>query len=270
MASLDASSPRTVSMPRICALERQYYGALLSMAVIDLLLSSIFLALSGKLWIIVFRLPEVFVFLVALMLAGGYQLFRPIRHFLATGEGREAAIMRASRLGAMTTVWLVIVACLFTISSFLVTPFLVFDIPLTQDVVFILVGRALAWVVLLPYVSIFMVHEYLRTLRRRLFEDFGITTPSGTALLGRKLALVFVGGALVPAASIAITLLLVPDHGTAAFRRDYYDDPGRRDCVVARVLGHSALHDSRVSLAVGWYASDRAGRGRWPCRDRDG
>ena len=198
-------------MPRICALERQYYGALLSMAVIDLLLSSIFLALSGKLWIIVFRLPEVFVFLVALMLAGGYQLFRPIRHFLATGEGREAAIMRASRLGAMTTVWLVIVACLFTISSFLVTPFLVFDIPLTQDVVFILVGRALAWVVLLPYVSIFMVHEYLRTLRRRLFEDFGITTPSGTALLGRKLALVFVGGALVPAASIAITLLLVPE-----------------------------------------------------------
>lgn len=211
MASIDAPFSAPLPVPRLGHAERNFYLSLLSMAAIDLLLSGLFLALSGKLWIIVFRLPEILFFLVGINLAGGYWLFRPIRHFLQTGSGRDAATARAARLGKMTTVWVIVVSTLFTCSSFFITPFVVFDIPFTTEIMYILVGRALAWVVLLPYVAVFVLQEYLRNLRRTLFDEHGIVVPPGRSLLGRKLALVFIGGAVVPAASIAITLLLVPE-----------------------------------------------------------
>lgn len=79
------------SLPQISRLERRYYLALLSMAVIDLAMSALFLALSGKIWVIALRIPEVLAFLGLLTLTGGYVLFAPIRHLLHTGEGLDTA-----------------------------------------------------------------------------------------------------------------------------------------------------------------------------------
>lgn len=181
------------------------------MAAVDLLLSGLFLWLSGKLWVIVLRLPEVLTILVAVNLMGGAVLFAPIRRFLNTGDGEAEAIARAARLGLLTTRWVIVVAALFTFSSFFVTPFILFDVPVTREIVAILVGRALAWIVLLPYVATFVMQEYLRHMRGTLFDEHDIVIPPGQAKLGRKLVLVFLGGAIVPAASIAITLTLVPE-----------------------------------------------------------
>jgi hypothetical protein len=82
----DVIGPR----PRLSRLEGQYYLALLSMAVIDLFLSAVFLHLSGKLWLIGLRLPEVIVLLGIVPLIGGRMLFAPIRHFMATVRKRPA------------------------------------------------------------------------------------------------------------------------------------------------------------------------------------
>lgn len=211
LASIDATNTANRAMPKLERLEQRYYLSLISMAVIDLTLFSIFLLLSGKFSLIVLRLPEVCAFLIFLNLIGAFRLFRPIRHFLLTGQGRDAAEVRAARLGPMTAIWVTIVSLLFTISSFIITPFVFFDVPLTPEVAFILVGRALTWFVLLPYVAVIMLQEYLRLLRRSLYEDYGIAVPAGHSKLGRKLVLIFLGGAVVPAVSIAITLLMVPE-----------------------------------------------------------
>jgi len=211
MVSVADTNPTDYPATAMTRLEQKYYLTLLSMALVDLCLSGVFLMLSGKPSVIFLRLPEGLVFLVALNLAGGYWLFAPIRQFLASGEGRDEAIKRASKLGPLTLRWAVIVSILFTLSSFFVTPFLVFKVPQTPEVMAILVSRALTWVVLLPYVAGFVLQEYLRLLRRRIFEDQGILVPAGRASVGRKLALILLGGVVVPAVSIGITLLLVPE-----------------------------------------------------------
>jgi len=174
-------------------------------------MSGVFLALSGKPLVILWLLPEILLFLVILNIAGGYRLFAPIRRFLATGEGRDEAVKRASTLGGMTMKWAVFVSVLFTLSSFFISPFVFFGVPYTPEVMAILIGRALTWVVLLPYVAAFVLQEYLRTLRRTIFEEHGVLVPAGRASVGRKLALILLGGVVVPAVSIAITLLLVPE-----------------------------------------------------------
>lgn len=213
MTTIDTRSPYAAVriLPRVSRLEGRYYLALLSMAAIDLFLSAIFLQLSGKLWIIALRLPEILVFLVLLTLTGGTILFAPIRQFIETGDGRQEAQKRAARLGVLTTRWVVAVSVLFTVWSFLVAPFVIFDVPVTRDVLAILAGRALAWIVLLPYVAIFAVQAYMRHLRRMLFDRFDMIVPPGTARLGRTMALILMGGAIVPGLSIAITLTLVPE-----------------------------------------------------------
>ena len=192
-------------------LEARYFLALLSMAALDLFLSAIFLHLSGTSWLIFLRLPEVIVFLVIVPLAGGRFLFAPIRRFIQTGQDRRAACERAARLGSLTVIGAAVAAALFTIWSFLLAPFLLFDVEITRDVVFILAGRAVAWVVMLPYVAAFAMQEYTVYLRRALFDRYGMVVPPGQAQLGRKMALILLGGALVPGVSIAITLMLVPE-----------------------------------------------------------
>lgn len=107
--------------------------------------------------------------------------------------------------------WVTIVATIFTVWSFLIMPFLVFDVEPTPEVMAILIGRAVAWMVLLPYVAVFAVQTSMRGLRRELHERFGATIRPGGARLDRKIAFILLGGALVPGASIAITLMLVPE-----------------------------------------------------------
>ena len=245
MTTIDA--PSVSAHPRfgLTGLERRYWLALLSMAATDLFLSAVFLQLSGKFWLIALRLPEILAFLVVLTLAGGYRLFGPIRHFLHTGDGIAEARERAARLGPMTTLWVIAVSTLFTIWSFFVTPFLVFDVEMTIEIMVILVGRALAWVVLLPYVAIFAVQEYLRRLRRVLFEDYGMVVPPGKAMLGRKMALILLGGAIVPGASIAITMILVPEISPITGQP--------RSVVIATTLIGTAL-----ALALAFWATERS------------
>ncbi len=239
--------PSSIDRPRfgLSRLERRYWLALLSMAAIDLFLSAVFLQLSGKLWIIALRVPEVFVFLVVLTLAGGYRIFGPIRHFLRTGNGAAAAQERAARLGPMTTKWVIAVSILFTIWSFFIAPFVIFDVEMTREIMFILIGRALAWIVLLPYVAIFAVKEYLRHLRRVLFDRYGMVVPPGRAMLGRKMALILLGGAIVPAASIAITLTLVPEISPITGQP--------RTVVIATTLIGAA-----TALALAFWATERS------------
>ena len=245
MTTIDAISVSATSRLGLSRLERRYWLALLSMAAIDLFLSAVFLQLSGKLWIIALRLPEIFIFLVVLTLAGGYRLFGPIRHFLRTGEGAEEARERAARLGPMTTLWVTAVSILFTIWSFFIAPFLIFDVEMTREIMFILVGRALAWIVLLPFVAIFAVQEYLRHLRRVLFDRYGMVVPPGRAMLGRKVALILLGGAIVPGVSIAITLTLVPEISPITGQP--------RSVVIATTLIGTA-----VALALAFWATERS------------
>ena len=246
MTTIDTTGSDVIGpRPRLSRLEGQYYLALLSMAVIDLFLSAVFLHLSGKLWLIGLRLPEVIVLLGIVPLIGGRMLFAPIRHFMATGQGEEAARDRASNLGRLTTLWVTAVATVFTIWSFFVTPFLIFGVDTTPDVMFILIGRALAWIVLLPYVAIFAMQEYMRGLRRELFDRYAMVVPPGRALLGRKLALILMGGAIVPGASIAITMTLVPEISPITGQP-------RSVVIITTLIGAS------IALALAFFATQRS------------
>ena len=235
----------TDARPGTSGVEWRYRAALLSMAAVDLGLSFLFLVLSAKPGVILLRLPEVGLILVGLNLWGATRLFAPIRRFLATGEGREAAAARAARLGALTTRWAVAVGLVFTFVSFLVTPFAVFSLEPTAEVLAILAARALAWSVLLPYVAIFCTQEALRHLRRHLAEAHGIHVRPGHVRLGRRLALVFVGGAIVPALSIAVTLTLVPEFSPIT---------GQPRSVVV----WTTLAGASVALGVAFWATERS------------
>lgn len=187
-----------------------FYAALLSMAALDLLLSGLFVTLAGRPWALLARLPEVVVFLVALNLAGGWWLARPVARMLAGTGPHAAGLERLGVLGAWAGYWATGVSALFALSSFLVTPFVVHGLPPEPGVLAVLAARAVAWVVLLPYVAYFLVHEHLRGLRLRLWRDHGLTAPPGRERIGVKLALVVLGGAFVPGLSIALTIALVP------------------------------------------------------------
>jgi len=196
------------SLGRKC--EWRYRIALLSMAGLDFLLSGLFLAMSGNFDAIVLRLPEILSMLVVANLIGGHRLFRPIRLFLDGKGDADAAVARLARLSVQSGYWALAVAAVFSTSSFLVTPFIFYDLPAEPAVVAILVARALAWVVLLPYVAYFLLHEQARQLRILFWEKYAIAVPAGTGRLGTKLALIVRGGAFVPGLSIAVTILLVP------------------------------------------------------------
>ncbi len=187
-----------------------YAAALTSMGWLDLFLWGVFCALAGTPAAILARLPEVAIFLVALNLLGARLLFAPVARHLQGAGSAEAARERLGRLARLSGLWALLVAALFSASSFLVTPFLVWGLPLTADTVALLVARALAWCLLLPYVAYFLVAEHVRRLRLALFERDGMIAPTGEASLTLKLALVVAGGALAPGASIAATLALVP------------------------------------------------------------
>jgi signal transduction histidine kinase len=193
-----------------CKCEWRYRIALLSMAGLDLLLSGLFLTMSGHVGAIMLRLPEIVSVLVVANLIGGHRLFRPIRLFLDGRGDAAAAVARLARLSVLSGYWALAIAAPFSTSSFLVTPFVIYGLPAEPAIVAILVARALAWVVLLPYVAYFLIHEQTRRLRILFWEKYAIMVPAGAGRLGTKLALIVRGGAFVPGLSIAVTILLVP------------------------------------------------------------
>ena len=200
------ATPESVRMPSLLG----YHAALLSMAVLDLLLSGLFVIMAGRPWALLARLPEIVVILVALNLAGAWWLSRPVARMLAGTGPVEAGLARLGVLGAWTGYWATGVSAVFAVSSFLVTPFVVYDLPVEPTVLAVLAARAVAWVVLLPYLAYFLVHEQLRHLRLRLWRDHGLVAPPGRERIAVKLALVVLGGAFVPGLSIALTIALVP------------------------------------------------------------
>lgn len=187
-----------------------YYAALLSMAALDLLLSGLFVTMAGKPEALLARLPEVAVFLVALTLSGGWWLARPVARMLAGTGPQAAGLARLAVLGAWTGYWATAVSALFAVSAFLVTPFVIYGLPAEPAIIAVLAARAVAWVVLLPYLAYFLVHEQLRRLRLRLWRDHGLAAPPGCERIGVKLGMVVLGGAFVPGLSIALTIALVP------------------------------------------------------------
>lgn len=187
-----------------------YAAAITSMAWLDLFLWGVFCLLAGAPAAILARLPEVAIFLVGLNLVGAWRLFAPVARHLRGEGSAEAARARLGRLAALSGYWAAAVAALFSVSSFLVTPFLVWGLEPTAETLALLVARALAWCVLLPYVAYFIVAEQVRGLRVRLFERDGVEVPTAAESLSAKLALVVAGGAVAPGASVAVTLALVP------------------------------------------------------------
>ncbi|MFD1380600.1 hypothetical protein [Fodinicurvata halophila] len=101
---------------------KRYYLALLAMPTLDLLLSGLFVSLAGMPQALLYRLPEILVILLAVNLAGGWWLHRPIARFLAgTGEA-EPALTALERLAPRAGAWCLMVAAIFSISAFLTTP----------------------------------------------------------------------------------------------------------------------------------------------------
>ena len=213
VALADAAPPTRAAAPAWLEGRWPWLGyalAMTSMAWIDLFLWAVFCLLAGTPAAILLRLPEVGLFLIAINLAGARWLFAPVARRLRGEGSAEAALQRLSRLALWSGVWAGAVACAFAASSFLVTPFLVWGLPATPEVVALLVARALAWCVLLPYVAYFLAAEHIRRLRAALFARDGLIAPTGRVPLTLKLALVVAGGAVAPGASIAVTLALVP------------------------------------------------------------
>ncbi|MFC4350546.1 sensor histidine kinase [Fodinicurvata halophila] len=190
---------------------KRYYLALLAMPTLDLLLSGLFVSLAGMPQALLYRLPEILVILLAVNLAGGWWLHRPIARFLAgTGEA-EPALTALERLAPRAGAWCLMVAAIFSISAFLTTPFLVHGLEPSGEVLLILIARAVAWCVLLPYTAYFLILDYTRRMRRLFFLDYGLPVRPGQATLGGKMILIAAGGILVPLGSIAVTLLFVPE-----------------------------------------------------------
>lgn len=187
-----------------------YGGALLSMAGVDLALSAVFVAMAGKPAALLLRLPEIGIFLVVLPLLLGRRLYRPIALFERGDGPAEPAARRLGRLAADTGWMCLGCSVLFSTSSFLVTPFLVYRLPMEPDILAILLARAVAWVVLLPYVAYFLAHEHVRLLRLRLWRERGLASAPGRMTLGAKLLMVVLGGGFVPFLSIAATIMFVP------------------------------------------------------------
>ena len=192
------------------AAERRYFMVLLAMPAMDLVLSLLFVVLAGIPHAILYRIPEVALILVALNLYGGRRLFRPVAAFL-DGEGpADAAVRRLADLPRLTGAWAFAVAVLFAVSAFLVTPFVVYGLPAETTIVVILLARAVAWSVILPYTAYFLVLEQSRRMRRRFLAQHGLAVPAGRHRLGGKLVLLAAGGVLVPLASVALNLLMLP------------------------------------------------------------
>lgn len=189
----------------------RYYLALLSLPALDLLLTGAFVLLAGMPGALLYRLPEVSVFLVALNLLGGWWIHRPIGAFLA-GRGRaDEALTALEHLPRRATRWCLAVTVLFSLSTFLVTPVLLHDVSLSGDILLLLVSRAFTWCVLLPYTAYFLLQDYVRHLRRHFFRDYGLTVASGQATLGGKMILIAALGILVPILSLSVNLLFLPD-----------------------------------------------------------
>lgn len=239
-----------------------YVLGLLSMPALDLLLSGLLLVKAGAPGAILLRLPEVLIILVALNLAGGWVLHRPLSAFrkASTPENAARATAALARLAGRTGWWAVAVSAIFAAYSFGVSPFLVRGVEPTGDAIAILVARAAAWIVLLPMVAYFLVHEHLRRLRRFYFDRFGLETPAGGARLGRKFALILVGGAFTPGLSMAITLHLSPLTGQP---RDLILEVTLIGAAIALAVAFWAMHrsvsDSLADLTAG-LAQVRAGR----------
>ncbi|MGM0559617.1 MAG: sensor histidine kinase [Pseudomonadota bacterium] len=189
----------------------RYYLALLSLPVLDLLLSGTFVLLAGMPGALLYRLPEVLVFLVVLNLLGGWWIHRPIGAFLA-GQGRaDEALSALAHLPSRATRWALAVTALFSVSAFLVTPVLVHDASLSGEMLLLLLSRAVTWCVLLPYTAYFLLQDYVRHLRRHFFRDYGLAAAPGQATLGGKMILIAAVGILVPILSLSVNLLFLPD-----------------------------------------------------------
>lgn len=187
-----------------------YVAAMLSMAAFDAAMTAIFAVVSGRPETMLVRAPETLLFLVALTLAGARRIYRPVA-LCAAGRGApEAAAQRLTRLARDSALLALVTGGLFSAWAFIVAPILLFDAPPTSEVLALLVSRALVWIVLLPFLVYFLVHDHARLMLRWIFETHGVTAPPGDVRLGGKLALILGAGAVAPGLAVAATMAFVP------------------------------------------------------------
>lgn len=178
-------------------LQRRYYLAFLSVPLIDLGFALIFeIPLAGY-------LPGAVLFMGCAIVLGWW-LFRPVARFLRDPQGTAFPERRVAELGRSTTAALAVLIGLQTLANFFLLPWLLgIDPRASFNPVELVLLPLLRWSFFVAVVH-FVMADYVRHLRLRIFEVCGQGARPRRGRLSLRLLLAFMLTSVIP-----ITLILL-------------------------------------------------------------
>lgn len=192
---------------------RRYLALMLSMTLLDAILHILFLALTGRVDIILLHLPAEIVFLLAANIAGALAIYQPIHRFLR-GEGPvEPAIHRLHRLPQLSLLWAFAVAVPYALVNFGVVPLVILAEELTAMPLPMLGVRLLVWTVFFPTLIYFLAKNHAADLRSALLADWGVHLRPREGTLRRRLIIAFAIAVLLPSLTIMVDAFTMEESG---------------------------------------------------------
>ncbi len=187
------------------AITLRFYAALLSVAVLVLLIGMVTALDTGAVLHIKDALPSVFLSLIVLNLAGGYLLFRPIACFMKGLCGVEKMTRRINKLPLYAAIWIFALNLATLLLHHLVAHVTCancasIDLWRADTVYPILL--IVTYAVLLGVYVYFMILGHTAYTRRQLAQQFDIEFPPGNGRLATKLIVAFVSTSIIPIALV--------------------------------------------------------------------
>lgn len=190
-------------------MQLRFLTLMISLTVVDLAITGIFIAVSGRFSVLTSDLLANVALLGALNFAGAWLLFRPIGAFLSARRNPSAARARIEALPWLATSWAVVCTIGYCITAFSIGVF----VPEVANAEPVPDGRLIAGLIWFGFLYAlyygfyiyFAISDFTHDLKSHLFGAGLAFRPARTRIV-HKLLVVFVVAAFVPSVLIALDL----------------------------------------------------------------